>query len=171
MKRALSGESQAFECLVQRYQPVLYNVALRVTGSSEDAQDITQTAFLRAWDHLERFDRRRRFFSWLYRIALNLSLSSRARRTETIELSETIQSEAPSALEALAMRERRDDIERAIAGLPDHYREVVLLRHMADLSYQQIAEALDLPVKTVKSRLFTARRRLAERLAPAGGTA
>ncbi len=169
VKRALAGEPEAFDCLVQRYQPVLYNVALRVTGNPDDAQDIAQMAFLRAWTNLHKFDPGRRFFSWLYRIALNLSLTTKSRRAEITEVPENLASIAASPLEEIEMRQRRQSMNKAIASLPLHYREVVLLRHMGELSYQEIADALGLPEKTVKSRLFTARRQLAEQVSRSEG--
>lgn len=164
MERALAGEAEAFDHLVLRYQNVLYNVALRVTGNPDDARDITQSAFLKAWQHLEGFDPARRFFSWLYRIALNLSITARSRRMETTEIPESLQSTGPSPTDRVENVEKRQNIERAIDELPEHYREVVLLRHMGELSYREIADSLDLPEKTVKSRLFTARRLLADKL-------
>ena len=163
--RARAGDRRAFDEIVDRYQTTLYNVVLRVLRNHDDAVDVVQTAFARAWDRLDTFDPSRRFFSWLYRIALNAALNTRAKmRTSTpIEDIELVNPGAGPEDDVTRLEERVA-IERAIAQLPEHYREVVLLRHFADQSYEEIAESVGIDAKTVKSRLFTARSRLAELL-------
>ena len=102
--------------------------------------------------------------AWLYRIALNLSITAQSRRVETTEVPESLHGKGPSPMDDVLQQEVQQDVERAVNDLPHHYREVVILRHMAELSYREIAEAINLPERTVKSRLFTARRLLAEAL-------
>lgn len=169
---ARAGDRRAFDTIVLRHQSTLYNVAVRVLRDPDDAIDAVQTTFTKAWDRLDTFDPSRRLFSWLYRIALNTALNERERRRpqESIEDVELV-SGAPGPEDQVHGLERRHAIERALAALPVHYREVVVLRHFAELSYDEIADAVGVEPKTVKSRLFTARTRLADLLRPRMGEA
>jgi RNA polymerase sigma-70 factor, ECF subfamily len=162
--RCLRGDRAAFEPLVTRYERVLFTVALRLTGEYEDARDATQNAFVRAYVHLETFDPSRKFFSWLYRIVVNECLNLRRARHPNEPLVETIEAPASGGLDIVAASETHDRIQAALMALTREYREVVVLRHFADLSYEEIGEALGVPDKTVKSRLFSARKRLADLL-------
>jgi RNA polymerase sigma-70 factor (ECF subfamily) len=160
----MAGDSDAFGLLVTRYQKVMYTVALRMVGNAEDARDITQDAFVKAYRQLAAFDPHYRFFSWLYRIQLNECFNAvRARRPF-----EPIGPEAAAAAEtpydARLQAERREQIVAALHQLTPEYRAVVVLRHFAGQSYEEIAAALDIPEKTVKSRLYSARQRLGELL-------
>ena len=163
--RCLRGERSAFEPLVKRYERVLFSVALRLVGNYEDARDATQNAFVAAYEHLETFDPERKFFSWIYRILVNESLNLRRAQRTAEPLSESLPTES-GAFDAVAASEEHDRIQRALLSLSAEYREVVVLRHFADLSYDAIAEAVGVPEKTVKSRLFSARKRLGALLAP-----
>ncbi len=158
----LGGDGSAFEPLVARYEKVLFNVALRMLGDREDARDVTQTAFVKAWEHLASYDPSHRFFSWLYRIMVNESLNLIARRRRQVPLD----AELPSPERADRQAEADELMERlqaALLALPQESREVLVLRHFAEQSYQEIAWTLGIAEKTVKSRLFTARQRLGER--------
>lgn len=159
--RCLKGDRTAFEPLVTRYERVLFSVALRLVGDYEDARDATQNAFVRAYEHLETFDPQRRFFSWIYRIVVNECLNLRRSRHPNEPLADTF--EAPGGtFEAADAAETSDRIQAALNALTEEYREVVILRHFVDLSYEEISDVLGVPDKTVKSRLFSARKRLAE---------
>lgn len=161
--RCLKGDQGAFELLVTRYERVLFSVALRLVGDYEDARDATQNAFVRAYEHLDTFDPARKFFSWIYRIVVNECLNLRRARHPNEPLVDTLV--APGgAFDAVAASEAHDRIQAALMALTPEYRAVVVLRHFADLSYEEISEALGVPDKTVKSRLFSARKRLAELL-------
>jgi len=162
VRRVLRGDKSRFAVLVERYQGVLFNVALRTVGDFDEAQDVTQSAFVKAYRNLHKFDPERRFFSWIYRIALNESIDARNARRPHHPVPEDLAASTPNALELITRDERRQELNTAISGLPEHYRRVVELRHRSELTYREIAEALAIPEKTVKSRLFTARRRLAE---------
>jgi len=166
--RCLNGDASAFEPLVNRYQRVLFTVALRLLGNAEDARDATQNAFVRAYQRLDTFDPSRRFFSWIYRIAVNESLNLRRAQRPHEPLPETLEV-AGATMEALEARELSERVQAALMTLSAEHREVVVMRHFADLSYQEIAETLDIPEKTVKSRLFSARQRLAPLLAVGDG--
>lgn len=157
--RCLGGETRAFEPLVVRYERVLFNVALRMLGNPEDARDAAQTAFVRAFERLASYDRRYKFFSWLYRILVNECLNVRRGRREHTELDPALASQDSPFRSAVAA-ERAARVQAALGELSREHREVVVLRYFGDLSYEDIAEATGLAEKTVKSRLFEARRRL-----------
>jgi len=161
--RCLGGDLAAFEPLVGRYERVLFRVALRLTGEYEDARDATQNAFVKAFEQLHRYDRKRKFFSWIYRIAVNECLNLRRARRPQEALTERFDGADTQAspFEAFAQAEARGRIDRAMADLSFEYREVIALRHFADLSYEEMADAIGVPEKTVKSRLFSARQKLA----------
>ena len=162
--RCLKGDAAAFEPLVMRYQHVLYTVALRLLGNAEDARDATQNAFIRAYQRLDTFDPSRRFFSWMYRIAMNESLNLRRTQRPLEPLPATLAATA-DAMDRVEARELSERVQAALMTLSTEHREVVVMRHFADLSYEEIAATLDIPEKTVKSRLFSARQRLAPLLA------
>lgn len=165
IKRCLAGDPAAFEQIVRRYQQVLFTVALRMLGDEEDARDAAQNTFVKVFEKLGTYDPRRRFFSWMYRILVNQCLNERRRpsamrRPEPLE-DDAVQSSTPDLVEA---GERRNAVRQAILALPEPYREVIVLRHFAALSYDEMSEAIGIPAKTVKSRLYSARQQLAERL-------
>jgi RNA polymerase sigma-70 factor (ECF subfamily) len=157
--RCLGGDVEAFEPLVLRYQRPLFNVAWRMLGDREEARDVVQGAFVKAWEKLGTFDPRYRFFSWIYRIVVNESLNARWRRP-TLQPLETDLPSPGGPAEAVRERELTDCVQKALRRLSGDDRQVIALRHFADLSYAEIGEALGLPEKTVKSRLHEARQRL-----------
>ena len=163
--RCLGGDTAAFEAIVQRYQRVLFTVALRTLGNYDEASDATQDAFVKAFQHLATFDRSRRFFSWIYRILVNECLNARRDRRVYEPLSPGLEAGDDSPADVLETGERRRRVQAAILALPIEYRTVIVLRHFTELSYEEIGEVLTLPVKTVKSRLHTARQRLGQMLA------
>jgi RNA polymerase sigma-70 factor (ECF subfamily) len=163
--RCLEGDVQAFASLVERYERVIYNLALRMLGDAEDARDATQTAFLKAWESLSRFNPRYRFFSWIYRIAVNQCLNQidRRRRHEPLDFESRLASREDTAARVEA-REASERVQEALLQLTTEHREVVILRHFLEMSYEEIAGTLEIPQKTVKSRLYEARQRLCELL-------
>jgi RNA polymerase sigma-70 factor, ECF subfamily len=163
--RCLAGEVDAFEPLVRRYQRPLYNVALRMLGDREEARDVVQDAFLKAYEKLSSFDPRYRFFSWVYRIVLNESLNLRSRRRQADPLtSEPVASGGPE--QAMHEKERQDGVQAALLRLPEDDRLLLVLRHFAELSYAEIGDAIGVAEKTVKSRLHEARQKLGRQLEP-----
>jgi RNA polymerase sigma-70 factor (ECF subfamily) len=163
-----AGDRHAFEQLLARYERAVFNAAYRILHQRDDAADVTQTAFLRAYEHLDRYDPAQRFFSWLYRIAINEALDLGGRRApDDVDL-DTVpdQGEGPDVQIAGAQSDAR--VQGALMALEVDQRALVVLKHVQDLSYEQIALILDCPVKTVKSRLFTARRALRDRLLERG---
>lgn len=165
VQRSAGGEVEAFEILVTRYERVLFKVAMRMLGEYADASDATQAAFVKAYQNLGSFDPRFRFFSWIYRILLNECLNARRTRRHHDNEEAAFELAADGTpLEALERTERRQRVQKALLALPDDYRQVVVLRHFAELSYDDIAATLAIPAKVVKSRLYTARQRLADML-------
>jgi RNA polymerase sigma-70 factor (ECF subfamily) len=165
--RCLRGDVSGFEPIVERYNRLLFGVAFRLLGNYQDACDATQDAFIKAFEHLDSYDPDRKLFSWLYRILVNECLNVRRARRASEPLDERL-ADPVSPLEAVVEGERRRRIQAALDELPFDSRQVVVLRHFAELSYGEIAETLGIAEKTVKSRLFTARQRLAELLAARG---
>ena len=163
--RCLRGDPAAFDPIVRRYQRVLFSVAHRILGNYDDALDVTQNAFIKAYEGLGGYDPNRRFFSWIYRILVNECLNARRSRRQGEPLSETMEAEAGDGpLASMQALERSEAIEKALVKLPEDQRLVLVLRHFADLSYREMSETLGIPEKTVKSRLFEARHRLGQLL-------
>lgn len=160
VRRFLEGERKAFEPLVERYQKTVYNVALRMANDPDDAADITQNVFIKASEKLGSYDPTYKFFSWIYRIAVNESINfvGSARKSEA--LSEDLAAGGSSPDEILQAGMLSETVEAGLTKLSDDNRVVIVLRHFEELSYDEIGSILDLPVKTVKSRLFTARQSL-----------
>jgi RNA polymerase sigma-70 factor, ECF subfamily len=161
--QSLRGDTTAFEALVKKYERVLFRVASRMLGDVEDARDATQTAFISAYRKLSSFDPDMRFFSWLYRILLNECLNARRDRRPHEAVTPEL-ALVGSPLDAVEAAERRRRVQQALLALTHEYRAVVVLRHFAEMGYDEIAATLGIPAKTVKSRLYTARQRLAELL-------
>lgn len=156
----------AFAELVARYQDRIYNYAYRMTGSREDAQDLAQETFIRVYTHLDRFRVEERFSPWIYRITTNLCLNHLKRRRRNVSLlPDSADVDGPALPDsALEASEERLILQQAIMGLPEHYRAVILLRHVEELSYEEIAQVTELPLGTVKTRLFRARELLQHQL-------
>ncbi len=159
MRRCLKDDRDAAGALVDRYQQRLFNVALRMLHNVQDAEDVTQTVFLNAFRQLRTYDPKYRFFSWIYRMTVNESLNVLKRRKPAVTLEEEPDILAPGAAPDRAT-EAEDRVGRALMSLKPDDRAVVVLKHFVSFSYEEIAEVLGIPVKTVKSRLFTARERL-----------
>jgi RNA polymerase sigma-70 factor (ECF subfamily) len=160
LDRCLEGDGGAFGQLIDRYQRVLYNVSLRMVGNREDALDITQTVFLKAWQAMGTFDRRHKFFSWIYRIMMNETLNHLSKRKRTEPLDEAMVSDESGPDEDCSRKRLRESIQAALLELSPDYRQVIVLRHYAELSYEEMSGVLRIPEKTVKSRLHTARQLL-----------
>ncbi len=164
----VSGDADAFEELLERYEKTIFNLALRITGSREDAADATQSAFLNAFDHLRDFDSQYRFFSWIYRIGLNEALKLVERKRRFVVLEGDLAEERGSPERQALGSEIGDHVQSALLELPVEQRAPLVLRHFHGLSYDEMADVLDIPAKTVKSRLFSARRALRQRIEALG---
>ena len=163
VRRFLEGERAAGDELVNRYHRSVFNVALRMLGNVQDAEDVTQTVFGNAFAALDSYDPAYRFFSWIYRMTVNESLNTLKRRRDVVSLDGSFDFPAPDAMsETAAEAEAR--VGSALMDLKPDDRAVVVLRHFVSFSYEEISDVLGVPVKTVKSRLFTARERLRQSL-------
>ena len=163
VERFRKGDREAFTELVVRYQRPIYNAAFWILHSADDARDIAQAVFLKVAEHLDEYDSQHRFFSWIYRIAVNESLNLLRRNGHEEALDEEAdfpESESANPESRARAAERTRDIERALLSMSPADRTVLVLRHFSECSYQEIAQILDIDEKTVKSRLFEARNRL-----------
>ena len=168
VERCREGDGKAFAVLVGRYHRPIYNAAYRVLGNADDASDITQVVFMRVTERLDEFDSRYKFFSWIYRIALNesLNLARKHGREEPLDEEADVAGAASAEPEWIADRtELAERVQRAVMGMNVDDRAVITLRHFSDCSYREMSAILGIAEKTVKSRLFAARRRLRELLA------
>jgi RNA polymerase sigma-70 factor (ECF subfamily) len=165
VRRCLRDEKEAYGPLVAKYQKVLYNVAYRMVHDTEDARDLVQGAFVKAYEKLQDYDPAHQFFSWIYRILVNDTLNFLKKRKPYRPLEARWDPPSPAgASDELEARERSGLVRSALMALSVDYREVVVLKYFAELSYGEMSAALAIPEKTVKSRLYTARQRLAELL-------
>ena len=167
---ARGGNSDAYGRLVARYQQTVYNIAYRLTGNRQEAEDVAQESFVKAHKALDRFDPQRPFAPWLYRIATNTALNWIKRRRPEVELDvETPPVDAAPGPEALTIAaDSAARLRAAIAVLPPNQRAAIELRHFQGLSYREMSEVLDAPLSDIKSWLFRARRKLREVLADEG---
>src|SRR5437867_3329385 len=159
-RSSVSGDPRAFEELVTRYQRMVYTLTLRMVGNGEDARELTQVSFIKAWRGLGRFDSRRRFFSWLYRIAVHECLNFRRQRRRFEAMETEPESPGRGPAEQAEELETEAQVQQALNRVGERDRQILVLRHFLDLSYEAIGEALRVPPKTVKSRLYVARQRL-----------
>jgi RNA polymerase sigma-70 factor (ECF subfamily) len=162
VRLAQGGDADAFGQLVTLYQGAVFNVTFRLTGNRQEAEDVAQQAFVKAYRALNRFDRERPLGPWLYRIATNTALNwiKRRRPEATLVEEELLPDPAPGPEAQLIAAEKSARLRAAIAALPPHYRAAIELRHFQGLSYREMSKALDAPLSDVKSWLFRARRRL-----------
>lgn len=168
--RCLKGEVEVFGELVRRHERSLYNGALRIVGDPDDAKDIVQAVFVKAYEKLSLYDPDRKFFSWIYRMMVNASLNwiESKERLTTLDPGLTCTNASPEA-ELLRSEENRQ-IEDALDRLKPELRLAVVLKYFGELSYAELAYVLDVPAKTVKSRLYEARRALAAIMSQSGVT-
>ena len=171
------GDELAWEAFVRRFQGRVFALAYHYTGHGEDARDLAQEVFVRVYQALDRYDPQFKFSTWTFRVAHNLGIDElRRRKVRWVPLQrkdsedETpwereLPSEGPSPYQDLRNRQRGDAIQQAIERLPDDYRELILLRHMGELSYEEIAQLKRMPLGTVKNKLFRGRQMLKDRLA------
>ncbi len=180
--RALAGREESFEELVRRYQRPIVAYVYRMVGDYDSALDLTQEVFIRIYNSLGRYRPEFKFSTWIYRIAHNAAIDhlrrSDSSRTEDLEVEgeggQTFQrplaSKAPTPEQLSERNERRGEIEEVIRQLPPAYRELIVLRHAHDFSYDEIAEVTGLPLGTVKNRIFRAREAMRTHLVERGIT-
>lgn len=164
-----SGEAEAYKHIIDRYQGKIYAYIMRLTNHREEATDIAQDVFMKAYKHIHKFDTERKFSSWVYRIAHNESVNWLKKKTrakiESLEVHEEIGKQHPDTIDIhdeLVRKEDRAMMRNAIDTLPQKYREVMEMRYLQQYSYEEIGEVLDKPVNTVGTLINRAKKKLAE---------
>lgn len=176
IKQVLKGDQNAYTDIVNLYQHKLYQICYRMLGNKQEAEDIAQEAFVRAYINLHSYDQKRKFSTWLYRIATNLCidrirkkkpdyyLDAEVAGTEGLDMYSQIASSEKLPEETVEQMELQDRIQYEISRLPDKYRSVIVLKYMEELSLQEISEILDMPLGTVKTRIHRGREQLRKQL-------
>jgi RNA polymerase sigma-70 factor (ECF subfamily) len=182
VQRAQAGDAEAFRLLFDRYHRRVFAVALGVVKNPQDARDVVQEAFVKVYKHLGTFQGASSFYTWLYRITMNLSIDMMRRRksSRVVEYDDALKRDGeetddpgnliPATLagdpgKTQGRRELADKIHAALATLPEYHRQVILLREVEGLSYEEIAKVMKVPKGTIMSRLFHARRKMQAALA------
>ena len=171
VRRLQRGETGAFEVLVQRHEKIIFNLVYRMLGDYDDAAETSQEVFLSAYRAIGQFRGEANFSTWLYRIALNhattrrKSMSARQKRLVPIDGADMVDDGQVGPAESLEKKELRESVQRALNELEPEDAAVILLRDLQDVSYEDVARVLKIPVGTVKSRLHRARQALKARLA------
>ncbi len=183
VRRVQAGDARAFRALFDKYHRRAFAVAMGVVKNQDDALDAVQEAFVKVHKNIHKFEGSSSFYTWLYRIVMNVSIDHvrRTSRRKSLDFDErTLHEESDVAGDgalvpnvtdanpgkAALRRELGSAIERALQGLPEHHRAVIVLREIEGMSYEEMAEALDVPKGTIMSRLFHARKKMQEALAP-----
>ncbi|MEX1029963.1 MAG: RNA polymerase sigma factor SigW [Paenibacillaceae bacterium] len=173
---AKDGEREAFAELVNIYKGKLFHLAYRMLSNRQEAEDVVQDTFMRAYEHLERYDAAHKFSTWIYRIATNLCIDRLRRKKVTYSLDadvsdgdgldgySVLHSKDPSPEQELILSERQQVVRRAMDALPVKYKSAMALKYYQDLSLQEISDILDIPVSTVKTRIHRGRDYLRRRL-------
>lgn len=176
IKQVLKGDQNAFADIVSLYQHKLYQVCYRMLSNKQEAEDIAQEAFVRAYMNLHTFDQKRKFSTWLYRIATNLCIDRIRKKkpdyyldaevggTEGLDLYSQIATEDQLPEETLVQMELQERIQYEIGRLPDKYRSVIVLKYIEELPLQEISDILDMPLGTVKTRIHRGREALRKQL-------
>ena len=156
----LKGDNRAFDKLIERYQATIFNAAYRMVNDFDQAEDVCQCVFVRAYENLERYDPQYKFFSWIYRIMVNEAIKQLNERNRSIPLDATMASPCRTPEEDYSSERLANQVEELVAELPVDYRVAIVLKHFVSFSYREMSFILDIPEKTVKSRLYTARQML-----------
>jgi len=165
ISRAQHGDSQAFGELVEKHRQGVLNVVYRMCGDPQLAEEAAQEAFLRAWQNLRRYNPQFAFRNWVYRIALNIAIDGLRRRAETVLIEdEMLTADADSPEATLERQEQAEQVRQVVLGLPPASRAVLILREYEGMTYQEIADSLDIPIGTVMSRLNYARGQVRQSL-------
>jgi RNA polymerase sigma-70 factor (ECF subfamily) len=176
VRSALGGDQKAYKALFETYRQAIFHITVKIVRNQDEANDLVQETFIKAFGSLKSYDHNYRFSTWLYKIAANCSIDFlRKRKIDSMSLDKPIatkdgdvQMEIPDDTynpeKDLRNRQQSTGIEDAIESLPEKYKEVIVLRHKEDKSYEEIAEMLKVPVGTVKARIFRARELLKKKL-------
>jgi len=168
IERCIKGDRQAFETLLIQYEKPVFNAAYRMLNNKEDASDVTQTVFLKVYENFDSFDPSRRFFSWVYRITLNESINWLGKENRLEPLQHEPADDGRSPEQEVDSAKLSADVQAALMTIKTDYRTVIILKHFLGCSYMEISDVLEIPEKTVRSRLFSARQMLKDALANTG---
>lgn len=160
IERCISGDRKAFEALLVQYEKPVFNAAFRMLNSRDDAMDVTQTVFLKVFENFDQYDPKRRFFSWIYRIALNESINWLGKSKLTEPLLQEAADQGKSLEQEVDSANLSQSVQDALMSITTEYRSVIVLKHFLGCSYSEISKILDIPEKKVKSRLYSARQLL-----------
>jgi len=166
--RCIKGDRQAFEALLIQYEKPVFNAAYRMLNNRDDASDVTQTVFLKVYENFASFDPSCRFFSWVYRITLNESINWLGKRSRLEPLQHEAADDAGGPEQEVESAKLSADIQAALMTLSTDYRTVIILKHFLGCSYMEISDVLEIPEKTVRSRLYSARQILKDAIGEAG---
>lgn len=158
--RCRKGDAEAYGEIVLKYQKSIFNIVYRMLLDPDDAADITQSAFIKAYENLGRYKTEFPFYCWIHKIAVNEALNFLRQRRRMVELEDRHESDYDDPETEYSRSELQHRVDRAIAKLTPENGIIIILRHFGELSYREISEILDIPEKTVKSRLFSARQSL-----------
>jgi len=158
------GDLKALDTLVRELQKPVYNAAYRMLGNPDEAADVTQSTFLKVFENIGRYNPKFRLFSWAYRIAVNESIDQLKRRQRTQPLDQPPQTDTNLTPDSASAAQTSDEVQATLMELNEDQRAVIVLRYFSDCSYEDIGRVLELPEKTVKSRLFSARQQMKDKL-------
>ncbi|EDL64465.1 RNA polymerase sigma factor SigW [Bacillus sp. SG-1] len=176
IKQVLKGDQDAFAEVIELYKDKVFQICFRMLGNRHEAEDVAQEAFIRAYVNIHTFNQKRKFSTWLYRIATNLCidrirkkkpdyyLDAEVKGTEGLTMYSHVAAEGQLPEEEVEEMELQAEIQRQILKLPDKYRSVIVLKYIEELSLQEISEILDLPLGTVKTRIHRGREALRKQL-------
>ncbi|MDH3303661.1 MAG: RNA polymerase sigma factor [Gammaproteobacteria bacterium] len=168
IERCIGGDRKAFEILLVQYERPVFNAAFRMLGSRDDAMDVTQTVFLKVFENIDQYDPSRRFFSWIYRITLNESINWLGKAKRLQPLKSEVVDDGKSLEQEIDSANLSKDVQAALMAINPDQRTVIVLKHILGCSYGEIGEILEIPEKTVKSRLYSARQQLKDVLTRTG---
>ena len=160
VSRCLKGDTEAFDTLVEKYYKIIFRLARKMLKNYDDAEEITQSVFVKAYENLNKYNPKYKFFSWLYRITVNETLNFSKKKSYTEEINESIANDDDNPDKIYNQNELGEKIQDALMELDMLYRLPVVLKHFLNYSYKELADLLGIPEKTVKSRLFTGRQLL-----------
>lgn len=177
VKRAKKNDPKAFERLLQKYRKSVYYMLLKMVNNTDDAEDLTQEAFAKAFNSLAKFDSKYAFSTWLFRIATNNCIDFiRKKRIQTVSIDTSYENDEGDSMsfdirdtslnpnEVMLKQQRKEYLKKAVERLPAKYKRLVDLRYFQELSYEEVATELELPLGTVKAQLFRARELLSQEL-------
>jgi RNA polymerase sigma-70 factor (ECF subfamily) len=160
----LAGQVDQYRLLVKKYQNPIFRIIFKIVGNYDDAKELTQDVFVKTYESLHQYKSSHKFFSWIYRIAINKALLFEKRKKNFLAIESNSDQFIQIPDQTFDYEGRDRILNRSINELNEHYRTVILLKYYADLSYADISGILGIPEKTIKSRLFDARKILKEKL-------